>query len=148
MNCKSCELACSLSHTVSKNIVDAVASQEKPVRRRWMKTSPGIRVSLGCQHCVPAPCVQACISGALYKGPNGETIHDEEKCVGCWMCIMVCSFGAIKRLKETHKIAKCDLCGLEDLLACVHACPTKALEIYAEEEDESGPCKKTGSDKK
>ena len=135
MSCRSCELACSLSHTTSKNIYKAVEAQEKPARRRWMKTAPGIRVSLGCQHCIPAPCVQACISGALYKGPDGETLHDAEKCVGCWMCMMVCSFGAIKRLKATHKIAKCDLCGMEDDLACVQACPTKALKIHIVEDE-------------
>jgi carbon-monoxide dehydrogenase iron sulfur subunit len=135
LSCRSCELLCSVSHTVSKEIVAAVARREAPVRRRWMKSSPTNRVSVGCQHCEPAPCVQACISAAMTKGGDGETLHDPERCVGCWMCVMVCPFGAIRRVPEKKRVVKCDLCAESDAPACVEGCPTKALRICVVEEE-------------
>ncbi|MFN7171090.1 MAG: 4Fe-4S dicluster domain-containing protein [Candidatus Omnitrophota bacterium] len=82
--------------------------------------------SLTCQHCEDAPCVNACISGAMFKDEKtGETKCDTDKCVGCWMCIMVCPFGIIKQGKKNA--VKCDLCPEREDFACVASCPTKAL---------------------
>ena len=106
MSCGSCELACSVSHTGCQDIVGAALSGEEPIRRRWMKGVGESRLSLGCQHCDPAPCVDACISAAMHKGPAAETLHDQQKCVGCWMCVMVCPFGAIQRLAGSKTIVK------------------------------------------
>jgi carbon-monoxide dehydrogenase iron sulfur subunit len=67
------------------------------------------------------------MSGALYKDEKGATLHDKDKCVGCWMCIMVCPFGAIERRISERIAIKCDLCPDREELACVSACPTGAL---------------------
>jgi len=70
------------------------------------------------------------MSGAMYKdAKTGLTQHDRDKCVGCWMCIMACPFGAITREKEEKQVVKCDLCPDRDNPACVEACPTKALYL-------------------
>jgi carbon-monoxide dehydrogenase iron sulfur subunit len=64
----------------------------------------------------------------MYKDEEGFTRHDADKCVGCWMCIMVCPFGAISRQESVA--LKCDLCpDREDSFACVEACPTNALFV-------------------
>ncbi|MFC1853129.1 4Fe-4S dicluster domain-containing protein [candidate division CSSED10-310 bacterium] len=134
LNCGSCELACSISHTVSQNLVQAVLAGETAVRRRWLRLADQSKVAINCQHCEPAACVDACIAGAMHKGSGAETIHDPDKCVGCWMCIMVCPFGALKRISDQKIVVKCDYCAGQEQLACFQNCPTKAIEIMIIEE--------------
>jgi len=68
------------------------------------------------------------MSGAMYKDKKTkETQHNKDKCIGCWMCIMACAFGALTREKEERIVMKCDLCPDRDEPACVEACPTEAL---------------------
>ena len=88
-----------------------------------------ISFALQCRHCEDAPCLAACIAGAMTRDPQtGAVKHDEEKCVGCWSCIMVCPFGAIRTNMETHKVgSKCDLCAGKETPACVAHCPNEAL---------------------
>jgi Fe-S-cluster-containing hydrogenase component 2 len=40
---------------------------------------------------------------------------------------MRCKYGAIKA--GSHMVSKCDLCSSKDTIACVNACPTKALSV-------------------
>jgi carbon-monoxide dehydrogenase iron sulfur subunit len=75
------------------------------------------------------------MSGAMNKDRNtGKVTHNKERCVGCWMCIMVCPFGALSSDKKEKIVFKCDLCPDRDIPACVLACPTKALFMGTEEE--------------
>ena len=77
------------------------------------------------------------MSGALSKDTeSGATLHDKDKCVGCWMCVMVCPFGAILRSAEDHLAVKCDLCPDREDFACVAACPTGALFMGSKKEFE------------
>ncbi|WP_242832422.1 4Fe-4S dicluster domain-containing protein [Desulfosporosinus orientis] len=87
-----------------------------------------------CQHCSESMCVRACMTGAMQHSPTGEVFHDAKKCVGCWMCIMVCPFGAIVSLSEVKKAGKCDLCKDEKIPPCVARCPQQAL-IYGTSEE-------------
>jgi carbon-monoxide dehydrogenase iron sulfur subunit len=61
-------------------------------------------------------------------------ICDQNKCVGCWSCIMVCPAGAVNRGREKKVASKCDLCMGEAVPVCVENCPNEAL-IYEERED-------------
>lgn len=135
LGCRTCELACAVEHSKSKELVLAILEKPLPKKRRRVDAIDDKVISFGCQHCEDAPCVTACMSGAMYKDPHtGETKHDRDKCVGCWMCIMVCPFGAIIQ-DVTDKVAvKCDLCPDRDDYACVTACPTKALFAGTPEE--------------
>jgi carbon-monoxide dehydrogenase iron sulfur subunit len=46
------------------------------------------------------------MTGAMSRDEKtGAVLHDQEKCVGCWMCVMVCPFGVTKPDHEKHKIA-------------------------------------------
>ena len=125
--CRACELACSAEHSKNKELFEAVKETPVPKKRRHVADSYGKTLSIGCQHCRDAVCVAACMSGALYKDKDGSTKQDKDKCIGCWMCIMVCPFGAIERRIEEHVAVKCDLCPDRDDYACVAACPTGAL---------------------
>jgi carbon-monoxide dehydrogenase iron sulfur subunit len=57
---------------------------------------------------------------------SGAVLCDQNKCVGCWMCVMACPFGAVSE-SEIHKAAKCDLCHGIGTPFCAAACPTGAL---------------------
>lgn len=137
IGCRSCEIACAVEHSKSKDIYGALKEKPLPKKRVKTQTSDGRIISLHCQHCEEAPCVKACMSGALTKDrKSGQTLHDKEKCVGCWMCVMTCPFGVIVRDIENHVAVKCDLCADRDDYACVAACPTKALFAGTKEEFE------------
>ena len=65
---------------------------------------------------------------------TGVIMVDEERCVGCWTCILVCPFGAIRRDSKQRKTIKCDLCEGENVPVCVTHCPNEAL-VYVEVQD-------------
>lgn len=127
VGCKSCELACAVEHSETKNLYSVIYEEQLPISRRKVQHTDGIVISDACHHCENALCVSACMSQAMYKDKDGSTQHDPSKCVGCWMCIMVCPFGAIKRQKKN--VVKCDLCKDREIPACVESCHTKALKV-------------------
>ena len=47
-----------------------------------------------CNHCTEAPCVAACpvTPKAMYKTPEGITMHDDELCIGCRKCQSACPY--------------------------------------------------------
>lgn len=84
-----------------------------------------------CRHCDPAPCMDACMVGCIQRDPaTGTVTLDTDRCVGCWMCIMVCPYDAIRRDRERQVAIKCDRCYQRPQgPVCVAACPTEALMI-------------------
>ena len=136
LGCGSCEIACAIEHSKSKALDTAIRERPLPIKRRKAQfVITGVAVSTGCHHCEDAPCVTACMSGAMFKDKKtGQTKHDKDRCVGCWMCIMSCPFGALTRQKEEKLAVKCDLCPDRDMPACVEACHTGALFLGTEKE--------------
>ena len=134
--CRSCEIACAVQHSLAKNLVSALREELQPRPRVHLGSSPDLKgLPLQCRHCEEPYCVDACISGAISKDPETGLINiDEDRCVGCWMCIMVCPFGVVKPSREKKVALRCDLCQGEEVPACVKACPTKAL-FFGEAED-------------
>lgn len=129
--CKSCEIACAVEHSASKNLYEAVSEKPLPVRRLYVEIAEGLKIPLICRHCEDAPCVAVCRTGAMSKDPIlGFVDRDAARCVGCWMCAMICPYGVIGGQLEVRKAVKCDRCKDLEEPACVHACPTRAL-IFA-----------------
>lgn len=129
LGCGACEIACAVEHSKSKKLSKAIEESPLPIKRREAQfVSTGVAISTSCHHCEEAFCVVACMSGAMHKDKTtGQTKYDEDKCVGCWMCLMSCPFGALERKEEEKKIIKCDFCPDRDIPICVEACPTGAL---------------------
>ncbi len=134
VGCKTCEIACAIEHSPGKSLLTALAMPEKFKPRLRVEPAGYFSFPVRCQHCEDAPCLMACPTGAIYRDQaSGAILLDEGRCIGCWMCALVCPFGAISSIGEPAKALKCDFCrdrrqqGKDP--ACVEACPTKALEL-------------------
>lgn len=133
VGCLTCTLACAAEHSNSKDIVGAML--EKVRSRIAVESVGGKPVPLMCRHCEEPACVDACMTGAMQKDKVTGIVTNEgheQKCVGCWMCIMACPYGVITPVEgETRLALKCDRCGGKEVPACVASCPQGAL-IYDE----------------
>ncbi len=131
LGCHSCELACATAHSLAKSLFGAVLGGEAPLKRIFVNQSGGSKVPLNCRHCEDAPCIDACITGAMHRNPDGVVTNQggEAPCTGCWMCVMVCPYGIIRAENGKKKAVKCDRNCLNatGVPACVKACPTGAL---------------------
>lgn len=128
VGCRTCTIACAVAHSASGTLFGAVAETPRPKSRIYVEwAAPGHKVPLVCRHCEDAPCMHACISGAIRRTDDGVVITDADKCIGCWTCVMVCPYGMIGRDLERHNAYRCDRCPDRDIPACVAACPTGAL---------------------
>lgn len=126
--CKSCELACAVEHSRSKNLFTAISEDPLPRKRLSVEYGEGKVYPIHCRHCEKAPCVAICVSGALRRDESrGIVSHNQERCIGCAMCVMVCPFGIIVKDLKTRAIIKCDRCPDRDEPACVGSCPVGAL---------------------
>ena len=99
----------------------------KPISRVHVTVKKDKIKILRCIHCKKPKCVDACENEAITKEEDERVVIDIEKCSGCWSCIEACPFDAISKNIELNIAVKCDLCGGAETLACVEACPTKAL---------------------
>lgn len=131
--CRLCEIGCLVVHSKSKNVISAFRNERATVVPAMrVEESGGVSFAVQCRHCTDAPCLEACISGALTRDARtGAVVFDQMRCVGCWSCIMVCPAGAIARGADRKVASKCDLCvGVgRETPACVECCPNGAL-IY------------------
>ena len=129
--CRLCEVYCQVKHSKSKKIIKAFKGEQKQMPRVLVEEIGYNSFAIQCRHCEDAPCVEACISGAMEKNENSGVVNcNEDKCVGCWSCIMTCPYGVVKRDISVKKVAsKCDLCVDEDEPVCVKNCPNEALEF-------------------
>ena len=132
--CKTCEIACAVEHVPGKSLLAGLTNPQSFKPRLRVEPSGPYSLPVRCQHCEDAPCIMACPTGAMHRDEaGGAVLVDEGRCIGCWMCAMVCPFGAISSMGSPAKALKCDFCqerqsqGREP--ACVESCPTKALEL-------------------
>ena len=110
MGCRSCEIACAVQHSKDKNLFSAVLQSPAPMKRLFVEAADGIRMPIVCRHCEDAPCLNACISGCLYRDEKSFVRRENERCIGGWDCVMACPFGAMCRDREKHISEKGDLC--------------------------------------
>lgn len=131
MGCGLCEVSCTVQQSKSKDIIKAYTRETpRPISRVRLELNRPVSFAIQCRHCENAPCVQACLTGAMQKDSRTLLVtHNPDKCMGCWTCVMICPFGAIKMDAQNRVIAKCNRCIELDTPACVANCPNGGLEI-------------------
>jgi formate dehydrogenase iron-sulfur subunit len=98
-----------------------------PFQSRWLMMSDV------CKHCVNAPCLEACPTGALFRTEFDTVVVQQDICNGCGYCVPACPFGVVDLDEDDGKAHKCTLCydrlkgGMEP--ACSKACPTDSIQF-------------------
>lgn len=129
--CKTCELYCAVERgSNEKTLLKAVQESPTPQPRVRVEGSNEVPLPFQCRHCLNAPCLNACLSGALDREPESNlvVIH-EDRCIACWTCTMYCPYGAIVPWPERECALKCDRCAFMENPVCVEVCPAHALEL-------------------
>jgi formate dehydrogenase iron-sulfur subunit len=152
IGCKACEVACKewnqlpaeddgltgmsydntggLSATTWRHVafVEQVGRDRSPGHPdRWLMMSDV------CKHCDPAPCLEACPTGAIFRTEFGTVVVQQDICNGCGYCVPACPFGVVALDEADGKAHKCTLCydrmkgGLEP--ACAKSCPTDSIQF-------------------
>lgn len=136
LGCKTCELRCAVERgSVSKMLFEAVHERISPRPRVYVEWDGDNPAPIQCRHCEDAPCLEICSTGAMQRdGKTGCVFVDTDKCLGCWMCVMVCPYGVIAPASEKHAADKCDQCFQMPEPHCVAACPSGALQELSPEE--------------
>jgi carbon-monoxide dehydrogenase iron sulfur subunit len=156
--CKTCELYCAVDRgSNGKTLLKAAQESPLPQARVRVEGSNDLPIALQCRHCLKAPCVEACLTGALTRDEKTNmVVVREDRCIACWTCTAFCPYGVIYPWPEREFALKCDRCAYMENPVCVEVCPSKALELVELEKydemlrrkRESIPAKLTGEDKK
>ena len=146
VGCTMCEKKCAFSHygltaKEAKTAGIKLFSRNKVIKKKDPKKS----AALQCMQCEDAACVRACPLGVIHL-ENGIIRVNEEDCIGCGTCVMVCPVGAINvcdvadpETGLSRLIAlKCDLCYDKETQACIAGCKFKALSLVSWEEYRAG----------
>lgn len=172
--CKDCMLACHRVHNVptindteeeikwiwAEHYENAFPGQSNEYTRENLKDKNFLVL---CNHCNNPPCVRVCPTKATFKRPDGITMMDMHRCIGCRFCMAACPFGARSfnfrdprpfiqgelnatyPTRERGVVEKCTFCeerlavGL--LPACVEACKCGAL-CFGDQTDPKSPVRK------
>ena len=137
--CFACAVACKEENQVAPGIFWEKIKRDENVRDNvinWFRMS--------CMHCDDPACMKVCPMKAIHKGPHGEVLVDQQKCIGCKMCMAACPYGARSYNPEAKVVEKCTLCHhlqeVGDQPACVKVCCAKARffgDVDAPESDVS-----------
>ncbi len=127
VNCNACNAACVIENgwNVHPRTIFTYNADAEP-------SFPVINLSLACNHCESATCLEGCPTSALSRDLITDAIIvNEKKCIGCKYCMWNCPYDAPKFDERSKTVIKCNLCYSElisgGLPACSSACPTGAL---------------------
>ena len=85
------------------------------------------------KHCVNAPCLEVCPTGAILRTEFDTVFINEPACNGCRDCVTACPFGVIHMSMSRGVAQKCTFCydRLRNGFApsCAQACPTGSIKF-------------------
>ena len=156
IGCRACQVACREWNDLSATATRQTGSYQNPAGLSgdtWKMVKfielPGrpedpqggpvwLFYSDSCKHCLEAPCLTACPTGAIYRNSEGMVLVSETVCNGNQHCVPACPFGVIGIHRERRVAQKCTFCvdrvgaGLEP--ACASVCPTDCIRFGEREE--------------
>ncbi|HSG09442.1 MAG TPA: DmsC/YnfH family molybdoenzyme membrane anchor subunit [Longimicrobiales bacterium] len=127
--CGACAVACAVENELdwgtSWRFIETFNPRHEP-------GLPHHHLSLACNHCADAPCMNHCPALAYHRDDlTGAVLLDSDRCIGCRYCTWACPYDAPRFDVKTGVVSKCTFCHhrqLEGLTpACVGQCPTGAL---------------------
>lgn len=129
--CKTCELYCGAERgSQGMTLLKAVQQSPFPQPRIRVEGEGDRAFPLQCRHCQQAPCLDACLAGALFRDEKSNlVVIREDLCIGCWTCTAFCPYGVIYPSFEEGIAIKCDRCLYMEMPVCLDVCPTRALEL-------------------
>jgi formate dehydrogenase iron-sulfur subunit len=157
IGCKACEVACKewnalpaddvglrgtsydntgdLSATTWRHVhfIEQIGQDGERVTEMPPFQSHWLMMSDVCKHCSPAPCLEACPTGAIFRTEFDTVVVQQDICNGCGYCVPACPFGVVDVSLDDGKAHKCTLCydrlkgGLEP--ACAKSCPTDSIQF-------------------
>jgi Fe-S-cluster-containing dehydrogenase component/DMSO reductase anchor subunit len=136
--CSACELACSIENRLG---TDRSWRSVLTFNERAMPGVPLFHLSLACNHCETAACMEACPALAYERDPaTGAVLINQDACIGCRYCSWACPYGAPRFEPGRGVMEKCTFCShrLADgrKPACAALCPTGALDYETLREDQ------------
>lgn len=128
VGCHACTVACQ-----NENHLDLADKWTKVLRVGPFGEYPnltGYFMPVPCMHCQDAPCVDGCPTGASFTREDGIVLVDEEKCIGCKLCMVVCPYGVRLFNEQKGIVEKCIMCfeRIErgEQTKCTETCQLKA----------------------
>ena len=132
VGCEACVVACINENGFQENELWRNIHSSNPEKIPGL---PLFYISMSCNHCDDAPCMDNCPALAYSRSPiTGAILHSPDACIGCKYCTWNCPYDAPKYNPISGIINKCNLC--ESRLtdnqkpACTSLCPTGALDFY------------------
>ncbi len=147
VGCQACYVACKQENQVAPNI------QWNQIQREENESKGIINYfRMSCMHCDEPACMPVCPVKAISRGPKGEVLVDDAKCIGCHACEKACPWHvpmfnasgktsywdkpalveippAAHQKRIAGKAEHCTLCTHRDTPACVEACKLGALTL-------------------
>ena len=124
--CRNCEIACAMTLYKVNN------PKKAAIRIVSLFPEPAVNSPTVCHQCDPAPCQDACPTGAITRDELGVIDISTETCIMCLACVEVCPWGAMFVHDDVPTPIVCNLCGYskdETEPACVQWCPKNALKF-------------------
>ena len=129
IDCRACEVACKDENGVmigadKQRIWVGVVEGGKTLADMFVNFYPS-----QCNHCVDAPCVTVCPTGASHFVEGGIVKVDYDMCIICKGCMEACPYEARFVDETKHAVDKCTFCDgrIQEFgtTACSATCPTK-----------------------
>jgi phenylacetyl-CoA:acceptor oxidoreductase 27-kDa subunit len=89
--CQTCTLSCKVYHGLGPDVTRCKVVEHEE------GTFPDVErtlLSIRCMHCNEPECLRACPTGATKKRADGIVTVDQEECMGCRYCSIVCPYQA------------------------------------------------------
>ena len=150
IDCRACEVACKDENGVmlgadKQRIWVGVVEGGNTLADMFLNFYPS-----QCNHCVDAPCVTVCPTGASHFVEGGIVKVDYNMCILCKGCMEACPYEARFVDETRHSVDKCTFCDgrIQEYgtTACSATCPTK-VRVFGDLEDENSDIRKVLEDR-